>query len=95
MVSNPTLLEPGTWKWIVHYTTNPFASYFPFAWNEAPGNDASGTHPLATVRSAIARSFWFRVIATSQYYLSIERTNRDEWPEISRLWAGKTGVDGL
>ena len=34
-VANPTLLQPGGWKWIVHYAATPYHSYFPFAVGKA------------------------------------------------------------
>ena len=29
MVANPTLLQPGTWAWKVHYASCPFSNYYP------------------------------------------------------------------
>ena len=29
MVANPTLLQPGTWAWQVHYRSCAFSNYYP------------------------------------------------------------------
>ena len=34
MVANPTLLQPGTWAWQVHYGSCPFSSFYPLQFEE-------------------------------------------------------------
>ena len=34
MVANPTLLQPGTWAWQVHYGSCPCSSFYPLGFEE-------------------------------------------------------------